>query len=79
MTTTNLALYRILVKVGATEAEAETAATLDATTVATKGDIAELKTAIAAMEASLAWKIVGAMVALTGIFAVIVRWLAKVG
>lgn len=77
--TSNLTLYRLLVKFGATETEAAAAATLDATTVATKADIAELKTALAALEASLAWKIVGAMAGLTGIFAVIVRWLTKVG
>lgn len=79
MTTSNLTLYRLLVKFGASEGEAEQAATLDATTVATKADIADLKTQLAALEASLAWKIVGAMVGLAGIFALIVRWIAKVG
>jgi hypothetical protein len=77
MTTTSLPLYRLLMKLGANEAEAESAAALDASMLATKSDIAELKTLIAAMEAGIAWKIVGAMVSLTGIFAVIVAWLVK--
>jgi len=74
MTTTNLALYRLLLKFGATDPEAEAAAQIDTTTLATKLDLAQL-------EAALAWKlgaaIVGAMVSMTGIFALIVAWLTR--
>jgi hypothetical protein len=77
MSVSNLALYRLLVKFGATEDEAETAATLDASTLATKADIADLKVALASLEAALAWKVITAMVSLTGIFALIVAWLTR--
>jgi hypothetical protein len=75
VTTTNLPLYRILVKSGATEAEAEAAAvSFDPLELATKRDLAEF-------ESRLAWKIggliVGAMVSMTGIFALIVGWLTR--
>ena len=43
MTTTNLTLYRLLVRSGASETEAEAAASLDASTLVTKTDLAELK------------------------------------
>lgn len=40
MTTNNLALYRLLVRFGATEPEAESAANVDDTALATKQDLA---------------------------------------
>lgn len=75
MTTTNLPLYRFMVKLGATEQEAEAASvSFDPLQLVTKRDLAEF-------EARLAWKmggvIIGAMVSMTGIFALIVGWLVK--
>lgn len=59
---------------GATDAEAEQAVVLDTSTLATKQDLA-------AFEARLAWRIggmiIGAMLSMTGIFAVIVGWLVR--
>ena len=46
----NMALYRLLVKRGATEAEAEEAARLDASELATKADLAELKAEVHALK-----------------------------
>lgn len=78
MSTVNMPLYRLLIKLGAVDAEAETAASFDASGLATKQDIT---TALAEFEARLAWKIgtliVGAMVSMTGIFAIIVGWLVR--
>jgi hypothetical protein len=80
----NMTLYRLLVRGGpATEQEAEQAARVEATSLATKGDVdalgAALKTQIAELEGRLAWKVgslvIGALVALTGIFALIVGWM----
>jgi hypothetical protein len=48
--TTNLPLYRLLVKLGASDADAEQAATVDASALVTKAD---LQTAIADLKASL--------------------------
>lgn len=78
----NMALYRVLVKHNlATEAEAEQAAALDATDLATRADLfavkTELQATILALEARLAWKVVGAMVGLAGIFALIVGWMNR--
>ena len=77
MSMTNLALYRLLVHLGAPEVDAAAASTVDPAmlaTLVTKQDLAEF-------EARLAWKIgaliVGAMVSMTGIFAVIVGWLVR--
>ncbi|HKA39850.1 MAG TPA: hypothetical protein VKD25_08775 [Burkholderiales bacterium] len=53
----NMALYRLLLKTGADEAEAEAAARLDTTDLATKADLAELK-------ADLTWR----LVVMTGVF-----------
>jgi hypothetical protein len=72
--TSNLTLYRLLVKLGATEAEAETAASVDVSALATKQD---LQLALAEFGQTLAWKIIGAMVSLTGIYALIVAWLTR--
>jgi hypothetical protein len=57
-TTFNLPLYKLLLKVGATEAEAEAAATLDASHLATKADLAE---AVATLKADLQKFILTAM------------------
>lgn len=43
MTTMNMPLYRVLVKQGVGEAEAEAAASFDASHLVTKADLAELK------------------------------------
>jgi len=78
MITSNLALYKLLVSFGADEKQAEIAAATDTSDLATKQDLA---LAFAQFEARLAWKIgaliVGAMVSMTGIFAVIVGWLVR--
>jgi hypothetical protein len=76
MTTQNLALYRILVKVGATEAEAEEAATIDASALATKADLATLalvmKTDLADLKADLTWRLIIVMGAQIAVFSAIV-------
>jgi hypothetical protein len=43
MSSSNLTLYRVLVKLGAEEAAAEQAAQLDTAALVTKADLAELK------------------------------------
>ena len=57
MTSTNLPLYRLLVKFGANEAEADAAATLDETHLATKADLqlveARLDAKLEAMQATI--------------------------
>lgn len=72
---TNLALYRLLVKFGAEETEAETASTVDVSMLATKADltaaIADLKTAIAESGKEQSRANVTAMTALLAIFSVI--------
>lgn len=78
MTTNNLALYRLLMKFGASAEEAESAAAVDVSALATKAD---LHIALAEFEARLAWKIggliVGALISMTGLFAIIVNWVIK--
>jgi hypothetical protein len=69
MTTHNLALYRILIKVGASETEAEEAATLDVSTLATKAD---LVAALAELKAELIKWNLGAMGAMTTLYLAIV-------
>lgn len=69
MTTNNLALYRLLVKFGASEADAETAANVDVSALATKAD---LTTAIADLKAELTWRFIVVMGAQTAIFSAIV-------
>lgn len=65
----NMALYRLLVKVGASEAEAEEAARFDASELATKAD---LQIALAELKADLQKFIIQAMLGMTAIFAIIV-------
>jgi len=66
MTTTNLPLYRLLLKGGATEAEAEAAAiSFDPLLLATKGDLADLK-------ADLTWRFIVIMGAQIALFSAIV-------
>jgi hypothetical protein len=63
----NLPLYRLLVKVGASEAEAEEAARMDTSALVTKADLAELKAAtkadLAELKAELMKMNVGTLVA----------------
>jgi hypothetical protein len=61
MTTTNLPLYRLLVKFGASDAEAEAAVIADESHLATKADLAEL-------EARLQRWTIQTMGVLTGIY-----------
>lgn len=61
----NLPLYRLLLKTGATEAEAEEAARVDHTDLVTKADLL-------ALEVRLQKFIMQAMVGMTAIFAFIV-------
>lgn len=61
----NMALYRFLVKHGADEPEAEAAARIDTSDLATKADILELR-------AELQKFIIQAMLGMTAIFAMIV-------
>jgi len=79
MTTTNLPLYQILIRLGATIPEAEAAVAASAVDVAVLATKLDLRVALAEFEARLAWKIgaliVGAMVSMTGIFALIVGWM----
>jgi hypothetical protein len=56
----NMTLYRLLLKTGATEADAEAAARIDTSDLATKADLAELK-------ASLIMWMVGLMVTALGL------------
>jgi hypothetical protein len=71
----NMALYRVLLKHGASEAEAEAAARLEASELATKADLAALKLDVIELKAELIKWNVGTLVALTGIFAAIVKLL----
>jgi hypothetical protein len=64
----NLPLYRVLVKAGASEAEAEEAARLDTSELATKADLAELRLAVVELKAELIKWNVGTMLALAAIF-----------
>jgi hypothetical protein len=83
----NMTLYRLLVKGGANEADAEEAARFDTSALATKADLLELKAAtradllelkaatkadLAQMQADLQKFIIQAMLGMTAIFAVIV-------
>lgn len=65
----NLALYRLLVKTGASEAEAEEAARLDTTNVATKADLLDLETRLQRF-------ILQAMLGMTAIFAAMLTIIA---
>lgn len=66
---TNLTLYRLLMRFGANEPEAEAASTLDASTLATKMD---LLAATADLKAELTWRFIVVMGAQTAIFSAIV-------
>ena len=68
----NLHLYRLLVKQGASEADAEQAARIDASDLATKGDVRALKADLAELKADLQKFILQAMLGMTAIFATIV-------
>lgn len=61
----NMALYRLLIKTGASEAEAEEAARLDTSNLATKADLLELK-------ADLQKFLLQTMLGMTALFAAIV-------
>ena len=67
----NMALYRLLVQMGASEPEAEAAAQIDTSTLVTKadlrGDLAELK-------ASLVMWFIALMCAQTGLLVAVLRW-----
>jgi hypothetical protein len=65
MITNNLTLYRLLVKFGASEVDAEAAANVDTSALATKADLADLK-------AELTWRFIVVMGAQTAIFSAIV-------
>lgn len=58
----NIALYRLLVQMGASEADAEQAARIDTSDLATKADLANLKAEL------IKWN-VGTLLALTTIMA----------
>jgi hypothetical protein len=73
--TSSLALYKLLVKLGASEPDAEAAATLDVAALATKEDLLRLEVTLhRELSAQTRW-VIGAMVGLTGIFAAIVKLL----
>jgi len=63
----NMALYRLLVHMGASEPEAEAAAQIDTSQLATKADLAELK-------ASLLMWMITAFIAQTGLLLAVLRW-----
>jgi len=68
----NMTLYRLLTKMGASDAEAEEAARIDASELATKADILALKTDLAELKADLQKVIIQSMLGMTAIFAFIV-------
>jgi hypothetical protein len=51
--TNNLTLYRVLVKLGATDTEAESAATLDTSTLATGAQLGAVREELAALRESI--------------------------
>jgi len=69
----NMALYRLLVKGGATETEAEAAARLDTSDLATKGDLSQLKASL------IMWMVGIVFTALTLQTALIIFTLARSG
>jgi hypothetical protein len=64
----NMALYRILLRQGATEQEAEAAAAIDASGLATKADLqaglAELKVDLLKWTVAIVWSAIGLQTAL---------------
>ena len=73
-----MTLYRVLVKLGADDAEAEQATTLD-TTLATKADLADLRTAMAELKSDLIKWNVGTLFAMTAIYGGLVAVLKLFG
>ena len=65
----NMTLYRLLVKQGASEAEAEEAARVDASMLATKADLTELK-------ASLLMWLIMLLIAQTGLLVTLLKLFA---
>lgn len=83
MSSHNLALYRVLVKLGVDETEAAQATTLDAATLLTQADLAEFRAAtradLAAFKADIIqWNVV-TLVALTAIYGGLVTVLKLFG
>jgi len=75
-TAMNMTLYRLLLKTGATEADAEAAARIDTSDLVTKAD---LTVAIEALKAELLKWVVGLVIAQVGVFATIVAMLKLFG
>jgi len=69
VTTNNLTLYRLLLKAGASEADAAAASTADESHLATKAD---LRAELADLKADLTWRFIVIMGAQTAIFSAIV-------
>ena len=69
----NMALYRLLVKMGTPEGEAEEAATLDASALATTADLADIRTSIADLKSSLLMWIILLLIGQTGLLLTIIR------
>jgi hypothetical protein len=69
MTVPNMTLYRLLVKFGASEAEAEMAAQLDTTQLVTKAD---LKAEVSELKADLLKWTIGIVVSVAGIQAALI-------
>ena len=72
----NMALYRFMLKLGATEDEAQDAARVDTSIVTTKADLIALKADIAELKYELIKWNVGTIVAVAGIVLAIVRFTA---
>lgn len=70
MSTMNMALYRLLVKMGTPEGEAEAAAAIDTAILATKDD---LRAAIADLKNSLLMWIIVMLIAQTGLIVTVMR------
>lgn len=70
MTTNNLALYKLLVKFGASEEDAANAVAAENSTLVTRAD---LRAEMAELKASLVMWMIGVMLAMTGVFLAIVR------
>lgn len=68
----NMALYRLLVKQGATEPEAEAASRIDTSDLATKADIEMVRRELAETKAELLKWVAGLFVAQVGVFSAIV-------
>lgn len=75
----NITLYRLLVKAGASEAEAEVAASVDASQLATKADLLaakqELHATIIDVKASILMWMIAALIAQTALLLAVLRGL----